>query len=90
MEGSIGFALAAIKHGEITLTHGVVDQDNYDTHPILRIDEMPLVEVHIVKSTQTPTGVGEPGVPPLGPAVSNALLAATGTRKRILPLGKGL
>ena len=88
MEGCIGFALAAIKHGEISLTDGVVDQDNYDTHPILRIDEMPVVEVHIVKSTETPTGVGEPGVPPLGPAVSNALIAATGTRKRTLPLGK--
>jgi isoquinoline 1-oxidoreductase beta subunit len=90
MEGSIGFALAAIKHGEITLTDGVVDQDNYDTYPILRIGEMPEVEVHIVESTETPSGVGEPGVPPLGPAVSNALLAATGARKRVLPLGESV
>jgi isoquinoline 1-oxidoreductase beta subunit len=88
MEGGIGFALAAIKHGEITLTDGVVDQDNYDRFRILRINEMPEVEVHIVESAESPSGVGEPGVPPLGPAVSNALLAATGARKRILPIGR--
>jgi isoquinoline 1-oxidoreductase beta subunit len=88
MEGGIGFALAAIRHGEITLSDGIVDQDNYDTFQILRIDEMPEVEVHIVESRETPSGVGEPGVPPLGPAVSNALVAATGTRNRVLPLGK--
>lgn len=87
MEGSIGFALGAILHGKITLTDGVVDQSNYDTFRILRMNEMPAVEVHIVASDEAPTGVGEPGVPPLGPAVSNALTAATGKRKRVLPLG---
>lgn len=87
MEGGIGFALAGIVHGEITLTDGVVDQDNYDSFRVLRIDEMPKVEVHIVRSAEPPTGVGEPGVPPLGPAVANALMAATGIRKRKLPLG---
>jgi isoquinoline 1-oxidoreductase beta subunit len=87
MEGGIGFALAAIVHGRISMTEGVVDQDNYDTFPILRIGEMPEVEVHIVDSNEAPTGVGEPGVPPLGPAVSNALMAATGERRRVLPLG---
>ena len=88
MEGSIGFALAAIVHGEVTLTDGRVDQDNYDTFPILRMSEMPSVDVHIVQSSETPSGVGEPGVPPLGPAVSNALTAALGERRRRLPLGK--
>ncbi|MEM9314417.1 MAG: molybdopterin cofactor-binding domain-containing protein, partial [Pseudomonadota bacterium] len=87
MEGGIGFALAGIVHGEITLTDGVVDQDNYDSYPVLRINEMPSVEVHIVDSEEAPSGVGEPGVPPLGPAVANALMSATGERKRILPLG---
>ena len=87
MEGGIGFALAGIVHGEITMTDGVVDQDNYDTYRVLRMNEMPAVEVHIVESDENPTGVGEPGVPPLGPAISNALTAATGQRKRVLPLG---
>ncbi len=86
MEGGIGFALTPIKHGEIRLTDGVADPDSYDTFPILRINEMPEVEVYIVESTATPSGVGEPGVPPLGPAVSDALLAVTG--KRILPRGQ--
>ncbi len=87
VEGSVGFALGAIAHGSITLTDGVVDQSNYDTFRVLRMNEMPEVEVHIVASTEAPTGIGEPGVPPLGPAVSNALTAATGNRKRVLPLG---
>jgi len=88
MEGGIGFALAAIRHGRITLEDGVVQQDNFDTYPVLRIDEMPDIEVHIVDSKEPPTGVGEPGVPPLGPAVSNAILAATGRRVRVLPIGR--
>lgn len=87
MEGGIGFALAGILHGEITLEDGIVQQTNYDTYPVLRMNEMPAVEVHIVPSDEAPSGVGEPGVPPLGPAVSNALFAATGTRRRTLPLG---
>ena len=87
MEGSIGFALAAIRHGAITLKEGRVQQDNYDSFPVLRMDEMPEVEVHIVRSAEAPTGVGEPGVPPLGPAVANAILAATGKRLRRLPFG---
>ena len=87
MEGGIGFALAGIVHGEISLTDGHVDQDNYDGYRVLRMNEMPDVEVHIVESDESPTGVGEPGVPPLGPALSNALTAATGVRKRVLPLG---
>jgi isoquinoline 1-oxidoreductase beta subunit len=90
MEGGVGFGLGAILHEELTLTGGQVDQSNYDGYFPLRIDEMPKVEVHVVPSSAAPTGVGEPGVPPIGPAVANALAAATGRRVRILPFDKGL
>ena len=88
MEGGIGFGLGAILRSEITLTDGHVDQDNFHTYEVLRIDEMPHVEVHIVPSDAPPTGVGEPGVPPIGPAVVNAVYAATSTRHRSLPLAR--
>jgi isoquinoline 1-oxidoreductase subunit beta len=90
MEGGIGFGLGAILQEELTLTAGVVDQENYDTYTPLRIDQMPKVEVHIVPSDEPPTGVGEPGVPPIGPAVANALRAATGKTIRRLPIAKSL
>lgn len=90
MEGGIGFGLGAILQEELTLSGGVVDQENYDTYTPLRIDQMPTVEVHIVPSQEPPTGVGEPGVPPIGPAVANALRAATGRTVRKLPLVKNL
>ena len=86
MEGGIGFGLAAALHGKITLKDGRVEQSNYTDYPLLRIGEMPKVEVHIVPSTERPTGVGEPGVPPIAPAVANALFAATGKRVRSLPI----
>ncbi len=86
LEGGIGFALAALLHGEITLEDGVVQQDNFDGYPVLRINEMPQIEVHIVASTAPPTGIGEPGVPPLAPAVINAIAAATGKRIYRLPI----
>ncbi len=63
-------------------------QRNFDEYQVLTIDEMPKVEVHIVPSAEPPTGVGEPGVPPIGPAVANAVFAATGKRIRILPFAK--
>ncbi|TWB49635.1 xanthine dehydrogenase family protein molybdopterin-binding subunit [Nitrospirillum viridazoti] len=85
MEGGIGYGLGAIMYGAITMKDGVVDQSNFDTYRCLRIDEMPKVEVHIVPSANPPTGVGEPGVPPLGPAVANAIAALTGKRIRDLP-----
>ena len=90
MEGGIGFGLGAILAEELTLTDGVVDQANYDSYTPLRIDAMPAVEVHIVPSSERPTGVGEPGVPPIGPAVANAIRAATGQAIRQLPIQKGL
>jgi isoquinoline 1-oxidoreductase beta subunit len=86
MEGAIGFGLAAALHGRITLTGGHVDQTNFHQYQVLRINEMPkVVEVYMVPSTDPPTGVGEPGVPPIAPAVANAIRAATGQRIRKLP-----
>ena len=86
MEGGIGYGLGAILHDAITLEGGRVVESNFHDYIPLRIDEMPTVEVHIVPSTAPPTGVGEPGVPPIGPAVANAIAAATGKRIRSLPM----
>jgi isoquinoline 1-oxidoreductase subunit beta len=88
MEGGIGFGLGAVLYGAITLKDGRVEQDNFNSYRVLRINEMPKVEVHIVPSTEAPTGVGEPGVAPLGPAVANAIFAATGRRIHLLPFPK--
>jgi hypothetical protein len=70
-----GFGLGAALYGAITLKDGKVEQTNFDGCQVLRIDEMPKVEVHIVPSPEAPTGVGEPGVAPIGPAVANAVFA---------------
>ena len=86
MEGGIGYGLGAILHDAITLEGGRVVESNFHDYIPLRIDEMPTVEVHVVPSTAPPTGVGEPGVPPIGPAVANAIAAATGKRIRALPM----
>jgi isoquinoline 1-oxidoreductase beta subunit len=88
MEGGIGFGLGAVLYGAITLKDGRVEQDNFNGYRVLRINEMPKVEVHIVPSTLPPTGVGEPGVAPLGPAVANAIFAATGKRHYLLPFSR--
>ncbi|MGR8919452.1 MAG: molybdopterin cofactor-binding domain-containing protein, partial [Gammaproteobacteria bacterium] len=89
MEGGVGMALSALRGEAITLAAGRVVEGNFDTYPILRFSDMPAVDVHIVASTEAPTGVGEPGVPPLAPAVANALFAASGERLRTLPLKRG-
>jgi isoquinoline 1-oxidoreductase beta subunit len=86
MEGGIGYGLSAALYGAITIKDGGATQSNFHDYRVLRINEMPAVEVHIVPSTEKPTGVGEPGVPPIAPAVANALAAATGKRLRALPL----
>lgn len=90
MEGGIAFALSAALREEITLENGEVVQGNFDTYRLLRIDEMPEVEVYIVPSTNPPSGVGEPGVPPLAPALANAIYAATGRRITRLPIADQL
>jgi isoquinoline 1-oxidoreductase subunit beta len=86
MEGGIVFGLTAALYGEITFENGRVKQRNFHDYPMLRINEMPEVEVHIVPSTEKMGGVGEPGVPPIAPAVANALFALTGKRIRQLPI----
>ena len=88
MEGGIGFGLGAALYGAITLKDGRVEQSNFNDYRVLRMNEAPKVEVHIVPSTEKPTGVGEPGVAPIGPAVANAVFAATGNRVRLFPFSK--
>lgn len=85
-ESAITFALAAALKGEITIQDGRVVQGNFNDYPLMRIDEMPNIEVHLVSSNESPGGVGEAGVPPVAPAVANAVFAATGKRLRQLPL----
>jgi isoquinoline 1-oxidoreductase beta subunit len=87
MEGGIGYGLSAILGEALTLKDGAPVQTNFYDYAPLRMAQMPKVEVHLVPSTEPPTGVGEPGVPPIGPAVANALLAATGKTYAKLPLG---
>jgi isoquinoline 1-oxidoreductase beta subunit len=89
MEGGIGFGLGAALYGAITVKDGRVEQSNFNSYRVLRMNEMPKIEVHIVPSAEAPTGVGEPGVAPLGPAVANALFAATRKRHYVFPLVKG-
>ncbi|MEH2613072.1 xanthine dehydrogenase family protein molybdopterin-binding subunit [Bradyrhizobium sp. AZCC 1693] len=86
VEGAIGFALSMVLRNEITLKNGVVQQSNFDDYEPTRMREMPKVEVHIVPSMEPPTGIGEPGLPPVAPAIANAVAAATGKRLRSLPL----
>ncbi|MEO8140888.1 MAG: xanthine dehydrogenase family protein molybdopterin-binding subunit [Gemmatimonadota bacterium] len=86
MESGIAYGLSAALHGEITLKEGRVEQGNFDGYQVLRIGEMPVVEVHIVPSDAAPTGVGEPGTPPIAPAVANALFKLTGKPVRSLPI----
>jgi len=86
MEGGMGFGLSAALSSEITLQEGRVMQSNFHDYTVLRIDQMPSVEVHIVKSAQPPTGVGEPATPVIAPAVANALYDVTGRRFGKLPL----
>jgi isoquinoline 1-oxidoreductase beta subunit len=88
VEGAIAYGLSAVLRGEITLAGGAVVQGNFDDQEPVRIDEMPRVDVHIVPSREAPGGIGEPGLPPLAPAVANALFAATGKRVRRLPIGR--
>jgi isoquinoline 1-oxidoreductase beta subunit len=86
MEGGIGYGLGAMLRDAITFTDGHVDQTNFDAYRPLRLSDMPTIEVHILPSNAHPTGVGEPGVPPIAAAVANAVFAASGRRIRSLPL----
>ncbi len=86
MQSGIGYGLSAALYGRISLTDGRVDQTNFHQYRVLRINEMPRdIEIHILPSTNPPSGVGEPGTPPIAPAVANAIRAATGIKLRKLP-----
>jgi isoquinoline 1-oxidoreductase subunit beta len=86
MESAIVFGLSAALHGQITLDKGRVMQSNFHDQPLLRLDACPAIEVALMPSTAHPEGVGEPGLPPIAPAVANAIFALTGERLRSLPL----
>jgi len=88
MQSAIVFGLTAALWGEITIDKGRVQQSNFHDYRILRLAEMPVVEVHIIPSTDSQGGVGEPGTPPIAPAVCNAIFALNGKRLRKLPIGK--
>ncbi|MGA8049901.1 MAG: xanthine dehydrogenase family protein molybdopterin-binding subunit [Burkholderiales bacterium] len=90
IESAIVYGLSAMLYGRITFKDGRVEQGNFDSYPVLRMNEMPQVEVHIVPSTENPGGIGEPGLPALAPAVTNAIFAATGKRIRRLPIDPDL
>ena len=86
MEGGIIFGLTAALYGEINIDNGQVRQSNFHDYRMLRLQDSPAIDVHIIASTADPTGVGEPGTPVIAPAVANAVFAATGQRLRSLPL----
>jgi isoquinoline 1-oxidoreductase beta subunit len=86
MVGAVVAGLTAALYGEITIERGRVKQSNFHDYPMLRMREMPVVDVHVIASEEEPGGVGEPGVPPVAPAVTNALFALTGHRVRRLPI----
>jgi isoquinoline 1-oxidoreductase subunit beta len=86
MESAIVYGLSAALKDEITVENGVISQSNFDDYEVLRLDDMPKTEVHFVPSDDSLGGIGEPGVPPIAPAVANAIFAATGKRIRSLPI----
>lgn len=86
IEGSILWALTPVLHGGVTVQSGRVQESNFHDHPVVRMSETPEIEIHLIESDDSPSGVGEPVVPPLAPAVLNAIYAATGKRLRKLPV----
>jgi isoquinoline 1-oxidoreductase beta subunit len=86
VESAVVFALSAALHGRLDIQDGVVQQDNFPSHPLVKLADAPQVETWLLASERPPGGVGEPGVPPLAPAVANALFLLTGQRRRSLPL----
>ena len=90
IQGGIIFGITAALYSEITIKDGRVEQSNFTDYRMLRIDQAPPIEVHIVKSGEAPGGIGEPGTAALAPALTNAIFAATGKRLRQLPVGRQL
>jgi isoquinoline 1-oxidoreductase beta subunit len=90
IEGAIIFGVSAALYGEITFRDGAVEQRDFHEYRLLSLAETPEIEVHIVESDASPGGAGEPGTPPVAPAVANAIFAATGRRVRSLPIRRWL
>lgn len=90
IEGGIIFGISAALFGEITIKNGRVEQTNFGDYRPLRINEAPVIEVHVVQSAEAPGGIGEPGTAAVAPAITNALFAATGKRIRKLPVADQL
>ncbi len=88
-EGGAIYGLSAVLYGQITLKNGRVEQGNFDSYAPLRMDESPRIETHLVKSAEAPGGIGETAAAVVGPAVTNAIFAATGVRVRTLPIDAG-
>jgi len=86
MESGINYGLTAALYGDITIKDGAVQESNFHDYQVLRMSEAPDIDVILVDSEEAPTGVGEPGLPPIAPAVANAIFSATGQRLRSLPL----
>jgi isoquinoline 1-oxidoreductase beta subunit len=86
VQGAVIFGISAALHGEITLKNGRVEQSNFDDYQVLRINEAPVIEVHIIGNNEAPGGMGEPGTSAIMPAIANAVFAATGMRLRRLPI----
>jgi isoquinoline 1-oxidoreductase beta subunit len=89
IESAVNYGLSAALYGEITFADGKPGQSNFDAYRVVRMSEAPRVEVHIVPSQEAPSGVGEPGTPPIAPAVANAIFALTQKRVRRLPMVRG-
>lgn len=90
MEGGINFGISGALWGEITVNNGKVEQSNFDNYRVMRMRESPVIEVHLVQSSEAPGGIGEPGTAAIAPALTNAIFAATGKRIRTLPVKNGL
>ena len=89
IESAIVYGLTAALYGKVTFKDGRVEQSNFHDYPMLRMNEMPIVQVYVMKSSEAPGGIGEPGLPALAPAVTAAIFAATGKRIRKLPIEPG-
>jgi isoquinoline 1-oxidoreductase subunit beta len=90
VEGAVVFGISAALHGEVVIKQGKIETSNFDSYPVVRHSEAPHVDVYLVKSNDPPTGLGEPGVPPIAPAIANAIFKITGKRLRKLPFSKEL
>jgi isoquinoline 1-oxidoreductase beta subunit len=90
VESAIVYGLSACLYGDLNVEKGQVKQGNFHDYQVVRMPEMPLIDVHFVPSTDAPTGLGEPGLPPLAPAIANAIFKLNGKRVRTQPFSKGL